>query len=185
MKIQEIISESVTFSPSILKKSKHGEYWTDEDFRKEVEKTCWVCDGTGQEDQYTCRYCKGSGKIKEWEFEDPNLELNVSNSNAMYILRTLGLEPDYSGIIPNNKLPELLRKLIKLKNDEISKYTIDPSTERRKPTTSTDSSGVTHISHGPRIYHGGVSENQVTRYLDRLISMAKFAQKHGASISWA
>lgn len=170
-----------------LKKDSRGEYWSSADFEKDEMKTCFVCDGTGKEtynDQsYDCEYCHGAGKVKEIVSDAP--ELNVSNSNGMVIQNMLGIDADYSGVIQHEQLPEIMRKLIKLKNQEVSQYTQEPSKSQGAMKSWKDEHGQTHIGRtGPTIYDFGRSQQQVESYIDRLIELVKFAQKHNAGIGW-
>jgi hypothetical protein len=187
MKIKELLQESITFSPVKLKKSDHGEYWTSEEFEKQQATTCFVCDGTGKEtygDQsYECGYCKGAGEVNEIVSTAP--ELNVSNSNGIAIQEMLGLDADYSGVIPYEELPNLIRKLIKLKNQSVSQYTQEPNKSQGSMGSWEDEQGQTHIGRkGPTMYDFGRSQQQVESYIERLIKLIQFAQKHNASIGW-
>lgn len=187
MKIKDLLIESITFSPMRLKKDSHGEYWSSADFEKEEMRTCFVCDGTGKEKygdkSYECEYCHGLGKTKEIASTAP--ELNVSNSNGMIIQQMLGIDPDYSGIIRHEQLPDVMRKLIKLKNQEVSQYTQEPSKSQGEMGSWKDEQGQAHIGRkGPTIYDFGRSREQVENYIDHLIKLVKFAQEHDASIGW-
>jgi len=193
MRAHEIINESITFSVGKLREENGQKHFSDP-WQKKVTKPCWVCDGTGiqkpwpgDEKQYKCEYCHGNKEIEEWESTAP--ELNVSNTNAFEILKMLGLTPDeqdYAGIIPKEKLPEVMRNLIKLKNGDISQHIEEPGLEKREmKVRKDDETGVTHIEpQGPKMFNGGRTPQQVSRYLDNLIRMIKFAQQNDATIGW-
>ena len=209
MKLNEILSESVTFSASKFDKEKG--YHDHLAFSKEEYVDCWACDGYGievyydpKEDKYyypddlvgfgdvskfektKCRYCDGVGKLHDMVSDSP--ELNVANRNAMVILDMLGIESDYAGVIPNSKLPEIRRKLIKIKNKGIEDYTIDQSKEKSqlKKREVVDDKGIPTIMavRSPRIYDMGLSEDQINRYIDELLKITDFAQKNDADITW-
>ena len=97
----------------------------------------------------------------------------------------LGLDPDYSGVIYNKELPELMRKLIKVKNLDISSHTKDTSIEKSQIKPYTDERGVTHIGSGPTMIDVGRSYSQVNSYVDRLIEIVQFAIKNKANLGWA
>lgn len=190
MKLLEIarIDESVTFSVAKEKKDEKGKrYWSIADFQQEKMEECGVCHGTGK-DPYAkehghdvdCDMCMGKGKTKEYHTEYG--ELNVSNANALAILDMLGLEEDYVGNIPTNKLPDIRRRLIKLKNKGVDDYTSDTTDERH---TRVVKQGDMHkIEPGPRMINVGRSEEQVMRYVDRLLAIIDFAQKNDATVVW-
>jgi hypothetical protein len=122
MKANEIIIESVSFGVAVLKDAGNGEkYYSGEDFGQMKMVPCVPCDGTGDDEYRTntpCRYCHGTGKMEEFVSDAPALQ--VSNHNAGAILDMLGIPYDYAGVIPHNRLPQLMRKLIHLKNTAYS-----------------------------------------------------------------
>jgi len=183
MRAKEFLREGVSFSP--VTKSEQG-YWSGEQFGQMKDVECWLCHGTGQDTHYhddICPICKGNKTTHEFVSNAP--ELNVSNGNAGAILDMLGLEFDYSGLILHEKLPELMRKLIRLKNDEVSKYAEPARTDHGSMRKITDpETGLSGIGRGATIHHGGRSNQQVTNYIDKLIQIVQFAQKHNASVSW-
>jgi hypothetical protein len=192
MKINELLTEGITFNPVILKvyKDKTGKevkHLTGEKWWRKEQTDCFVCRGTGVEDygdkKYPCENCEGSGKKLETISSAP--ELQVSNSNGYAIQEMLGLDPDYSGVIYNKELPELMRKLIKVKNLDISSHTKDTSIEKSQIKPYTDERGVTHIGSGPTMIDVGRSHSQVNSYVDRLIEIVQFAIKNKANLGWA
>jgi len=189
MRINDLLFEGMTFNPVILKDYDGDKVWSSTDWQSEQLEPCFLCDGTGKmrwsDGEHECDRCKGTGKTLEWVSSAP--ELSVSNSNGFEIQRMLGIiDPDYSGIIHHQDLPKFMRRLIQLKNQNTSKYTQEPSDERGPMGRQhTDDQGVTHIGHtGPRMIDAGRSQSQIDRYIDELIKIIKFAQEHGASISW-
>jgi len=189
MQIRELIVEGMTFNPVKLTDYDGDKVWSSMEWESKQMEPCFVCDGTGKQrfsdGEYPCRRCDGEGKTEEWVSSAP--ELSVSNSNGFEIQRMLGItDTDYSGIIHHQDLPKFMRRLIQLKNQNTSQYTQEPSDERGPMGRQhTDDQGVTHIGHtGPRMIDVGRSQSQIDRYIDELIKMIKFAQEHGASISW-
>jgi len=196
MKLDEILTESVTFGVARLETIDGKEYYSDPFSKKTMEK-CWVCRGTGKEiygdftdedgkehpgSEHTCGMCHGKGENEEWKSDAQ--ELNVSNSNAMEIQRMLGLDPDYSGAIKKEDFPAFRRHLIKLKNSDISNYTQAPSTEVGKMRAYKDDNGQSRIGKGATMHDIGRSHAQVERYIDSLLSLMDFAQKNDCDVVW-
>lgn len=187
MRINELLFESITFSPAVKLTDNDREYWGTDPWDVEQDVDCWHCDGTGklygdEESNDPCIACRGTGKRKTQVSTAPSL--NVSNTNGLAIQEFLGLDPDYSGLIPHNKLPELMRILIKAKNQGANSLVkSDEIIPGRRHIWNDD--GVTHIRTGPTIHHGGRSQQQVERYIDRLIEIVRFAQKNNAAINWS
>jgi hypothetical protein len=183
MRAKEFLIEGVEFGVARL--NDQGA-WSSNEFGKYEMAPCWVCDGTGKDsyDGTDCRYCLGVGKSKEWVSNSPTLQ--VSNANAGAIASMLGLDnSDYSGIIPNEQLPAIMKKLIMLKNQDTKHHTQDPTVNRGNMRQTTDTeTGLTSIGRGPTIHDMGRSQGQVDRYVDTLMDMVKFAQQHDAGISW-
>ena len=183
MRAKEFLKEGVEFS--VAKLNDRGA-WSSNEFGKYEMVPCMVCDGTGKDsyDGTNCRYCLGDGKSKEWVSNAPTLQ--VSNANAGAIASMLGLDnSDYSGIITHEQLPAIMKKLILLKNQDTKHYTQDPTVNRGNMRQTTDTeTGLTSIGRGPTIHDMGRSQGQVDRYVDTLMDMVKFAQQHGAGISW-
>lgn len=94
-------------------------------------------------------------------------------------------EDGYSGIIPHDQLAEVRRKLIKIKNGDISQHTVDPSMSQSPMRKYTNDDGMPAIGRGPKIYDMGRSNEQVMRYIDTLLSLIDFCQKNGAALGWA
>jgi hypothetical protein len=197
MRLDEILTESVTFSVARLETKDGKQYYTDP-FSKETMEKCWVCNGTGKEthggykdddgkdhpkSEYECGMCHGNGEYKDFKSEAP--ELNVANGNAMEIQRMLGLDADYSGAIKHADLPAFKRQLIKIKNGDISSHVQDPKKEVGKMRTYTDDTGQSRIGRGATVHDMGRSRAQVERYIDSLLSIMDFAQKNNLDVTWA
>ena len=176
MNLKEILQESITFGVSKIEHENGKKIYADR-FSVKKEQECWACDGTGKDynPQYPCRRCEGSGKSDDWV--SPYEQLNVSNSNANAILDMLGAEFDYSGAIEKEQLPLIRRKLIALKNKDISPHTQAPTKSGGEMRTTTDDNGVSRIGRGATIYDAGRSHSQVERYIDSLLKIIDFAQK--------
>lgn len=185
MKTKEIINEGMSFHA--VKQEDHpkfGKVWSSKAFEINQMVRCWLCHGKGKDQEGNrCDVCDGKKFIKEPKSRGP--ELNVSNSNGYLIQKMLGLEPDYSGIITHDRLPTIMQQLIRLKNSNQSQYVQDPTTAQPKMRVSKDpETGLTKIGKGPTMIDMGVSESQITRYIDTLIDLVKFAQQNDASIGW-
>ena len=197
MRLSEILlTETVTFGVARLSDHNGQQVYSDPFMKKEMGK-CWVCHGTGKEEfggytdnngveqpttEHTCDYCHGEGKIEEWKTSAT--ELNVSNSNAMEIQRMLGLDADYSGVIKQKDFPLVKRKLIRLKNGDISAHTELPNTSGGQMKKYKDDRGVTAIGRTATMHDAGRSHSQVERYIDTLLSLIDFAQKSNCDVVW-
>lgn len=175
--------ESVSFHPAVLTiadGTKYIDYPEGTVGQREID--CQECEATGVwPSGKQCFYCRGSGKEKETVYNLP--ELNVSNANARRILTMLGFEDDSTGWIPSERLPELRRTLIRLKNTDRSGHAIEPSKEQK---TRMDTSGdIPTITKGPTMYSGGFSDGYMLSTIERLLDMIDYAQKNGYGISWA
>ena len=180
---ESLINEGMTFNPVVEKEFSTGEkYWTGSDWERKITIDCRDCDGTGKDRTQLCVYCGGTGKEEDRVSDAP--ELQVSNANGEEIQRMLGLDPDYSGIIHNKDLPDIMRRLIILKNKGSQQYTKDASVDRGTMRRQSDDQGVARIGRGPTMYDAGRSQSQVDRYIDRLIEIIQFAQKNNTSIGW-
>jgi len=185
---ENLLSESITFGPAVEKEFSDGsgKYWTGQDWERKVEEQCPYCNGTGKEtygdNSYVCDYCNGKGKVIETVSDAP--ELNVSNANGRVVLEMLGVEPESSGAIDNKDLPQIMRRLIMLKNKTGQEYTRPPSVTRSDRSTWSDDQGMTHIGRGPEMHDYGLSQQQLDKYVDRLIKLVQFAQKNNASLGW-
>jgi hypothetical protein len=175
------LTESITFSPYVYDKE-NNRY---DQPGKEADKNCEACEGTGKDDYYDgvdCPYCKGKGTYRGFVSSVP--ELNVANDNGYTILRMLGLGNDSTGHIYNKDLPNIIRKLITLKNtDKSSQYTRDYSED--KPKTFVDKSqGIPQIRKTAHIHHMELSSDRIQQYIDKLLEICQVAQEHGYDIAW-
>ena len=184
MKLREILHESITFHP-VRKVEQNGQiYISGEEWEEPTRETCWYCDGHGTHDGQTCRACKGTGQIDTTRSTAP--ELNASNSNAYAILDMLQLPQDDAGVIPYEDLPGLRQRLIAIKNRSLEPYVQQPSTEHPRLVPRTVSQRVVSLQRqGPTVYNSGRSHEQVMRYIDHLLKIIDFAQKHKAMVGWS
>ena len=155
-----------------------------------MRKQCWACDGSGKETYsngtFDCGMCNGSGEIEEWVHAGS--ELNVANSNAAAIVNMLGGPSegdDWCGVWTKEDLPKIRRQLILLKNKGSAQHVEEPYEAPRKMGVSKDENGLDRIApQGPRMVYGGRSQEQIDRYIDRLLAIIDFAQKNDAVVSW-
>lgn len=188
MKLNEVLSEGIEFHAATVEE--HPEYGTrisPHGFRKQ-EAECWVCDGSGKDKhdpKYDCGMCRGTGKIEEEVSDGP--QLRVSNDNAHAIVTdVLGQEFDYVGMIGKKELPNLRRKLIKMKNMESERASVrsDPSDERGPMRRTGGEGNVARIGSGPRMIGPGRTDQRVLQYVDRLLDIVEYAMHHGIVLSW-
>lgn len=183
------LKESMSFTPVRSKKDpKSGRtVLSSNDFGSVRPEECWVCDGTGKDSHYDsqCGMCNGKGKIEEFVLDAP--ELNVSNSNGLDILKMLGIgDPDYVGHISNKELPDIMRKLIMLKNKGIEQYTKPTTQSGGERTRYKDpETGLDKIGKSATMIDVGRTSEQVENYVDKLIKLVKFAQENNADIGWS
>lgn len=189
MKLKDIkvLNESITFNA--VEKPEGKDYYTSR--YTQVDEECFLCDGSGfevyEDKKYTCRRCDGAGKTTE----DKNLgpELQVSNTNGFLILDMLGIksgDEDYSGIIFNKDIPDLIRRLMSIKNnkDRLDSHTRPDSVY--KGNMAVDRSGdIPRIGRvGPTIYDMGVDSDRVLRYVDKMLEICKYAKENDMHVSW-
>lgn len=182
------LQESVDFHPAVLSirdGHKYVEY--PEGTLGKEEANCEACDGTGEEyderdnKSYPCQYCDGKKTYTKSVASCP--ELNVANRNATVILDMLGIEADYAGWIDPKDIPDLRRRLIKLKNGGSDQHTIAPSTSK---SIRADTSGeIARITSGPTMIDSGVPQEQIDLYVDKILEIMDWAQKNGTGVSWA
>jgi len=196
MRFKEILEESVTFGVARLEDHDGRKVYSDP-FMKKTMETCFVCDGTGKEtyggyedadgkyhpkSEHTCGMCKGEGKNEEWRSDAD--ELNVSNANAWGIQEMLGLDPDYSGAIKKEQFPEIRRRLIKLKNTDITPHTQPAVKSGGQTKAYKDDQGQSRIGKTLTVHDMGRSHAQVERYIEKLLSLMDFAQKNDCDLVW-
>lgn len=184
--MDESLNETVTFSCAVITTGDDGaKVYDHTKFSKKEMVECWVCDGKGVEkwgnEEHECDMCKGAKKIEEWVY--PFKELNVTNHNSHEILRMLQVPDDNCGAVEHENLPELRRRLIKLKNSDNSHRTEEPHEEPRRHRFTQDGNVAT-IHHDPRVINGGRSNDQIERYIDQLLTLIDFAQKNKACLAW-
>ena len=176
--------ESVTFHPAVLKIEDGQKFVTWPDgTTEEVETTCLGCDGDGKcpyGGSRPCEDCGGTGVWKETKYNLP--EFRASNHGLETILDILNMEFDYAGWIAPEKLPELRRQLIRMKNTDKQAYTQEPSREQR---TRMDTSGdVPEIKRGPTMYTPGITDSMLDGMIDRMLEIIDYCQKGGYGLSW-
>lgn len=186
MRIKDIIVESMEFGPSRLVKRNDGTMvHTPPGSKQQVE--CYYCDGSGKDtrtfsDTYPCQACAGTGKREEWVSDGP--EMNVSNSNGFEIQRMMGIEPDYGGSVSLEDLPDLMRRLIRLKNGDTSAHTREPTTSKGTMKKTGSDGNVTSIGRGATMIDLGRSQEQIDRYVNSLIPLVKWCIDNKYDLSW-
>lgn len=187
MKIAEFLAEGMTFTPAV--EINHGgrKIWSARPWSRQEEIKCQYCNGSGKEtyagEEHDCDMCNGKGSRILSISDAPELE--VSTDNGEIIQEMLGIEPDSSGVIYHEDLPDVMRRLIMLKNKSAQDFVRPPSTSRGPTQKWTDENGITHIGRGAESRDFGLSKAQIDRYVDTLIKMVQFAQQNNAGISWS
>lgn len=191
--VYDKLDESITFD-AIRPPTKDVPYWSPD--KEPTEEPCYNCDGTGVDDyrDEKCVVCTGTGKIQTKKTVGP--ELNVSNTNGIYIITKL-LEVDYgkdpySGIIKPEDVSKYLSKLIKIKNTRRSgEGTIEP-TDTGVPSLQRDlerdgeSKNVIYLTRTQaRITDIGRGDDQIVRYIDSLIDIFMYAKKNNMGVGWS
>jgi hypothetical protein len=187
--LQELLhlNESVTFGAVKLKMDKGERIWDYTPFEKQEEIDCRDCEDATKPHP-SCWFCKGSGKEKIWQNIGPTM--NVANHTVDTILTDLGLthltgDEGTVGVWEPKQLPEIRRKLVKLKNSDLSKHVEEPSDTRGPMRHYKDEDGQDRIGHGARLIHQGHSLERINSYIDRLLDVIDFAQKHDAAVAWS
>jgi hypothetical protein len=195
MRIGELC-ESIDIHPGV-KNDRDGEIYIDypPDSVKKVKRECSYCEGTGRDIQWEvhprrrrepdyiepCEMCDGTGTRVETDYIFPNL--NVSNMTMSTICDLLGIDGDQTGWIEKQDIPAFRRRLISIKNGDLSPYTEEPSEER---SVHVDRSGpIPRISSGATMIGGGRDEARIMMFVDRLLMIFEWAQKHDCGVSWA
>lgn len=188
MRVREILNESITFHAATYEEHpKFGRIISYHNMRKKKVE-CWVCDGSGKDPYdpgYPCEMCHGDGNLEEWISDGP--ELNVSNSNAQAIIEQIfGMPYDDAGMVEPKDLPQLKRRLIRMKNIEGERAGLEqaPKTSGGQMAHYVDDEGVSRIGRSGQITHMGRSAEQVMRYVDELLRMIDYAQQNNIFISW-
>jgi len=185
LKFKAFLAESVTFGATIHRVEKDGQRSHDfTPFEKEKEIDCRECHYHGKSEH--CWMCKGTGKEKVWVTDYDKIQL--SNSGALAFLSAIGekVNGDESlvGGWDNSELPELRRRLIRMKNGDLKHHETPPSDEQRVRGVKHDGNVAT-IERGPRMISYGRTAAQYGELIDDLLKLIDFAQKHDAGVSWA
>lgn len=188
MKLEELF-ESITLVPAVFDKETNSYHSP----TRTVMKDCPYCDGSGHDlynENRVCDDCNGTKIYRDEEFVAPSL--NMANAAAGELFAALGMQVNWDdGLIRNKDLPKIKRRLIELKNSASvrQKHTYDSYEEDRgQPQRYVDRSGeVPEIKtkhNGPRIFHFGMPEERLMRYIDTMIQIVDYAQKNGCDITY-
>ena len=118
-----------------------------------------------------CGYCD-NGFIEEVVAEAPSL--NVSSGETL--LETLGFSPEVQGTWEVSDLPNVRRAIVRGLNrplptfDGYEEQTVHVEGERIVP--------------GCRVIHGGNTADQITRRLETLDKVVRWAQDHQMGVAW-
>jgi hypothetical protein len=127
---------------------------TEEDY----ECICLDCD---QQPLRSCPHCRGKGTESVTVLP---YELNIANGNFAALWASMKLEVDCCGRIDSRTLGERLWKL------DIHRSVQQPS--------------VIKIPDGPTIHDGGLSLDQIVRYVEVLLVMSNEAERREQPVVW-
>lgn len=184
MRINEVLTESISFDVAQEETRDDGQV-VGAALGSEQEVECDICDGTGKDvypdATYKCGMCNGTGKYSRFVEEGPTM--NLANSNALALLRAVGIEADWSGRVQHKDLPALKRKLMMLLNsDKAQQGMTTPATDNDKERpmgTTQNADGTASIGRqGPRIIGGGRDADYVKRAASNLLKIVDFASKN-------
>lgn len=97
-------------------------------------------------------------------------EINMSNANALAIMRAAGIEPDYCGTIQVGSIPNVLQSIMRRVNGDVSRYTRETVDEQ-----------------GPgqaRMISMGIDEDYVVNRLRQLQGLLMRARSAGQDVNW-
>lgn len=132
-----------------------------------------------QEANPSCPFCKGTG-IENASHEVGNPTLNLSNDNALTLLKILGLPADHVGEI---SIPEARRAIMRaMSRSSYQEYERPEETQYGKPREV--SPGVVNLK--PLRWHDpGLSAEKIKAYVTRFADfVAQVIQRGGSKIHW-
>ena len=193
MKISDVLNESMEFGPTRVEKRKFNGEMHDVSVSpgsmQDVD--CSICDGAGYNvynDQNgkpykdPCGLCRETGKENVFVGDGP--DMNVSNANGWEIQRMIGVDPDHGGHVWNKDLPDLMRRLIKLKNGDTSQHAKEPNVELGRMQKRAGENGLATIGRGATMHDMGRSQEQVSHYVDRVMKIVKWCIDNDYDFSW-
>jgi hypothetical protein len=108
----------------------------------------------------------------------------MANGNAFAFMRLMGLEPDDCGTLAAEDLPSYAARALELMNrPALRQLELRPGTCRQSMKTVAEGN-VVSIVRGPKIFEGGLSDEQVLRYASTFHSLATQAHQGGFAVSW-
>jgi len=121
-----------------------------------------------------CWACEGTGEVQEDVYEGAQ-PLNMSNGNAVAILRLLGFEGDdlYCGQIELAEIPKVRRKIMALRASSGAR-----SSAIRMPSDTQAS------PNACRVFESGLDDSYVLARLEGIEALLMQAQSLGTSVYW-
>lgn len=149
---------------------------------------CPYCDEEGNS-KYAAEYgvkepcddCFGTRIQDNTEYKFPNL--NVSNNNMKIVCDILQAPEDDHLWIPPERVDFYIKHLLKLKNSDTSRYTSTPSVD--KGVIVDKSNEIPQIKPRITVYNSGLSQDQIDRYVNKLLEIFIWAKKNGCGVSAA
>jgi hypothetical protein len=122
----------------------------------------------------------------------PGDTLNLTNRNAIKMLRIIGFPPDPEdpsfGVIPANEIPQAIRNIIRLINVEgaTDPYTSDATVTQedrgRKIIINEDGLPEIKRDRGATMVEGGIDSEYIIRKLEQLLKIFTQAAEHGFGV---
>lgn len=110
-----------------------------------------------------CSYCNFKREYAEMDIP----EINLANTNAVAMIRLLGLPVDYCGEVPFNKIPDIRRNILKLINVKSLRMSAIRSTVKEA-----------------NFYAMGVDDAYVLEKLKMIDTIMVYCQKHNEDFVW-
>jgi len=123
----------------------------------------------------------------DYEIDESELpKLNLSNSNAGVLLDLLDipLAPAYSGCIEVHEMDALIAKLLIIGNKDSARSRVLRDFTSSQDTRVEQVNGLTTIGKGPKVIDCGLSDTQVQRYTQTLLSLLTQAKQQGYRVFW-
>jgi len=132
---------------------------------------------------HRCGYCD-DGWMEQHVTDCP--EVNFSNDNTRAILALLQIAPEVVGSLTPSQIPAVLRRCMVVVNQVADRahLVFDTCEEPRERRVVVNEDGMPEITTGPRIIHGGNTDEDTLRRLDNIQEILVYAAEHGYTVAW-